>query len=90
MAGIKPCASDNRKHGTDFMAIMPSNVYGPGDSCNLEGVPLISALIREFHEAKIQSQVTGHQLPLVFLGQRNAASRISLQRRRCGCGRSLG
>ena len=56
IAGIKLCESFNRQHkdkGIDFRSIMPTNLYGPGDNYNLENSHVIPALIRKFHEAKI-------------------------------------
>jgi GDP-L-fucose synthase len=52
IAGIKLCESYNRQYGTDFRSVMPTNLYGPGDSFDLEQSHVIPALIRRFHEAK--------------------------------------
>lgn len=52
IAGIKLCESYNRQHGTDFRALMPTNLYGPGDNYHPENSHVIPALIRRFHEAK--------------------------------------
>lgn len=56
IAGIKLCESYNRQygqsHGTDYRSVMPTNLYGPGDSYHLENSHVIPALIRRFHEAK--------------------------------------
>lgn len=51
IAGIKLCESYNRQHGTDFRAVMPTNLYGPGDNFHPENSHVIPALIRRFHEA---------------------------------------
>ena len=56
IAGIKLCESYNRQYGTDFRSVMPTNLYGPGDNFDLESSHVIPALIRKFHEAKIQGQ----------------------------------
>jgi GDP-L-fucose synthase len=56
IAGIKLCESYNRQygasHGVDYRAIMPTNLYGPGDNYHPENSHVIPALIRRFHEAK--------------------------------------
>lgn len=57
IAGIKLCESYNRQygqsHGVDYRSVMPSNLYGPGDNYHPENSHVIPALIRRFHEAKI-------------------------------------
>jgi len=53
IAAIKLCSSMNRQYGTDFMSLMPNNLYGPGDNYDLERSHVLPALIRKFHEAKI-------------------------------------
>jgi GDP-L-fucose synthase len=57
IAGIKLCESYNRQygesHGIDYRSVMPSNLYGPGDNYHPENSHVIPALIRRFHEAKI-------------------------------------
>lgn len=53
IAGIKMCQAYNRQHGTDYRAVMPSNVYGPGDNFHPENNHLAAGLMRKFHEAKI-------------------------------------
>jgi len=55
IAGIKLCESYNRQYGTDYRSVMPTNLYGPEDNFNLEGSHVIPALIRKFHEAKINN-----------------------------------
>jgi GDP-L-fucose synthase len=60
IAGIKLCESYNRQygesHGVDYRSVMPTNLYGPGDNYHPENSHVIPALIRRFHEAKIQNQ----------------------------------
>jgi len=51
IAGIKLCESYNRQYGTDYRSVMPTNLYGPGDSFHLEDSHVIPALLRRFHEA---------------------------------------
>lgn len=52
IAGIEQCWSYNRQHGTEFLAVMPTNLYGPGDNYDLRNSHVIPALIRKFHEAR--------------------------------------
>lgn len=58
IAGIEMCWSYNRQHGTKYMSMMPTNLYGPGDNYDLQGSHVIPALIRKFHEAKIDGAST--------------------------------
>jgi GDP-L-fucose synthase len=60
IAGIEMCWSFNRQYGTHYLAVMPTNLYGPGDSYHPQNSHVVPALIRKFHEAKQnqQSQVT--------------------------------
>jgi len=57
IAGIKLCESYNRQygksHGIDYRSVMPTNLYGPGDNYHLENSHVIPALIRRFHEARV-------------------------------------
>lgn len=52
IAGIKMCESYNRQYNTEFIAVMPTNLYGPGDNFHSENSHVLPALIRRFHEAK--------------------------------------
>lgn len=52
---IKLCQSYNRQYGTEFIACMPTNLYGPYDNFDLENSHVMPAMIRKFHEAKINS-----------------------------------
>ena len=54
IAGIKMCESYNRQYNTDYRSVMPTNLYGPGDNYHPENSHVIPALIRRFHEAKVQ------------------------------------
>jgi GDP-L-fucose synthase len=56
IAGIKTCQSYNRQFGTNYISVMPTNLYGPGDNFNLETSHVLAAFIRKFHEAKIESR----------------------------------
>jgi len=53
IAGIKMCESYNRQYDTQFIAVMPTNLYGPNDNFDLETSHVLPALIRKFHEAKL-------------------------------------
>lgn len=55
IAGIKLCESYSRQHGVDYRSVMPTNLYGPGDNYHPENAHVIPALIRRFHEAKINN-----------------------------------
>ena len=56
IAGIKLCESYNRQHGTDYRSVMPTNLYGIGDNFHAENSHVIPAIIRRFHEAKINGE----------------------------------
>ncbi len=56
IAGIKMCAAYNRQYGTNFISVMPTNIYGPGDNYDLQNSHVLPALIRKCHEAKLASQ----------------------------------
>ncbi len=56
IAGITMCRSYNRQYGTNFISVMPTNLYGPGDNFDLETSHVLPALIRKFHEAKIENR----------------------------------
>ena len=52
IAGIKMCQAYRRQYGCDFISAMPTNLYGPNDTYDLQGSHVLPALIRKFHEAK--------------------------------------
>ncbi|GAB6095187.1 GDP-L-fucose synthase [Desulfatiferula olefinivorans] len=54
ISGIKMCEAYNRQYGTQFIAVMPTNLYGPNDNFDLETSHVLPALIRKFHEAKTE------------------------------------
>lgn len=60
IAGLKLCESSNRQYGTNYLTVMPTNLYGPGDNYDLETSHVLPALIRKMHEAKLHAspQVT--------------------------------
>ena len=60
IAGIKLCQAYRRQHGCDFIAAMPTNLYGPGDNFDLQSSHVLPALIRKAHEGKVnhQSKIT--------------------------------
>lgn len=53
IAGIMMCQSYHRQYGSNFISVMPTNLYGENDNFNLENSHVLPALIRRFHEAKI-------------------------------------
>ncbi len=54
ISGIKMCQAYNRQYGTNFLSVMPTNLYGPNDNFDLKTSHVLPALIRKFHEAKIK------------------------------------
>ncbi|MCW5798224.1 MAG: GDP-L-fucose synthase [Nitrospira sp.] len=54
IAGIKMCQAYRRQYGCDFIAAMPTNLYGPNDNFDLQHSHVLAALIRRFHEAREQ------------------------------------
>jgi GDP-L-fucose synthase len=58
IAAIKLCEAYLRQHGCDFISVMPTNLYGPGDNYHPENSHVVAALIRRFHEAKVAGALT--------------------------------
>lgn len=56
IAGIEMCWAYNRQYGTQYLAVMPTNLYGPGDNYDLENSHVLPAMIRKFHLAKLAMQ----------------------------------
>jgi GDP-L-fucose synthase len=56
IGGIELCRSLNREYGTDYLSLMPTNLYGPGDNFDLDSSHVLPAMIRKFHEAKVASE----------------------------------
>ena len=56
IAGIKMCESYNLQYGTDFISVMPTNLYGPNDNFDLEKSHVLPALIRKIHLAKLMAE----------------------------------
>lgn len=56
ISGLKYCEYLNRQYDTDFISVMPTNLYGPNDNYHPEHSHVLPALIRRFHEAKVQGQ----------------------------------
>jgi GDP-L-fucose synthase len=55
IAGIKMCHAYNRQYGTNYISVMPTNLYGPHDNYDLAASHVIPALLRKFHEAKVEA-----------------------------------
>ncbi len=58
IAGIKLCQTYRRQYGCDFISLMPTNLYGPGDRYDPEGGHVVAALIMKIHAAKIANRPT--------------------------------
>ena len=56
ISGLKYCEYLNKQYGTDYISVMPTNLYGPNDNYNKETSHVLPALIRRFHEAKLTNQ----------------------------------
>ncbi len=55
IAGMQMCKYYKRQHGVDYISCMPTNLYGPEDNYDLEGSHVLPAMIRKFHEAKVNN-----------------------------------
>jgi len=58
ITGIKMCQAFNKQYGTNYISVMPTNLYGIEDNFNLETSHVLPALIRKFHEAKLENSPT--------------------------------
>ena len=58
IAGVKLCEAYRRQYGSDFISVMPTNLYGPGDNYHPQHSHVVAALIRRFHEAKMTNAST--------------------------------
>ena len=58
IAGVKLCEAYRRQYGRDFISVMPTNLYGPGDNYHPQHSHVVAALIRRFHEAKMTNAST--------------------------------
>ena len=58
IAGIKLCEAYHRQYGCEFVSVMPTNLYGPGDNYHREHSHVVAALLRRFHEAKVENAPT--------------------------------
>ena len=56
ISGIKMCEAYNKQYGTNYISVMPTNLYGPNDNFDLETSHVLPALIRKFHEAKMEKK----------------------------------
>ena len=56
IAGIKMCQDFNKQWGTNYISVMPTNLYGPGDNYDLNNSHVLPAMIRKFHEAKLEGK----------------------------------
>lgn len=58
IAGIKLCESYNQQYGTQYLSVMPTNLYGPNDNYDLNNSHVLPALIRKAHEAKLRGDTS--------------------------------
>ena len=58
LAGLEMCWAYNRQYGTQFLCVMPTNLYGPGDNYDLQTSHVLPAFIRRFHDAKVRGDPT--------------------------------
>ena len=56
IAGVKMCQSFNQQYGTNYISVMPTNLYGPNDNYDLNNSHVLPAMIRKFHEAKLEGK----------------------------------
>ncbi len=68
IAGIKTCQSYNRQYGTHYVAVMPTNLFGPNDNFDLEKSHVLPALLRKFHEAKVKYAEEGQRQAVEIWG----------------------
>lgn len=55
IAGIKMCQAYHRQYGSNFVSVMPTNLYGPNDNFDLESSHVLPAMMRKFHDAKVDN-----------------------------------
>lgn len=58
IAGVEMCHAYNRQYGTHFIAVMPTNLYGPNDNYDLQNSHVLPAMIRKMHEAKVRGDAS--------------------------------
>jgi GDP-L-fucose synthase len=58
IAGLKMCQAYDKQYGCNFISVMPTNLYGPGDNYDLKNSHVLPALLRKFHEAKVNEAPT--------------------------------
>ena len=81
IAGIKLCQAYRRQYGCNYISLMPTNLYGPGDSFDLEGGHVIPALMRKMHEGRMSGSEE-----VVVWGSGDTEARVSACRRPGGGG----
>jgi GDP-L-fucose synthase len=77
IAGIKICQAYNKQYGTNFISVMPTNLYGPSDNYDLMDSHVLPALIRKFHLAKLLSQGKFDEVVEDFKKHGNAPDNLS-------------
>jgi GDP-L-fucose synthase len=59
IAGVKLVEAANKQHGRDWISLMPTNLYGPGDNFDLQNSHVLPAMIRKFHDAMLERKRNG-------------------------------
>jgi len=68
IAGVKACEAIRKQFGKDYVSLMPTNLYGSHDNFDLNTSHVLPAMIRKFHEAKVNSKLGGHSEPVKLWG----------------------
>jgi len=68
IAGVKACEAIRKQFGKDYVSLMPTNLYGSHDNFDLNTSHVLPAMIRKFHEAKVNSKPGGHSEPVELWG----------------------
>lgn len=68
IAGVKMCETYNQQYGCNFISVMPTNLFGPYDNYDLKNSHVLPALLRKFHEAKIEQEKTGRMTSVEVWG----------------------
>lgn len=71
IAGVKACEAVRKQFGKDFVSLMPTNLYGPFDNFDLTTSHVLPAMIRKFHEAKVEEEQTGVEQTVELWGSGN-------------------
>ena len=78
ISGLKYCEYLNRQCGTDYISVMPTNLYGPNDNYHPENSHVLPALIRRFHEAKKNNNYSGSETVNIGTGKEVTIKELAL------------